>query len=256
MITTSGSVLSGTTRGTAVVTGGARGIGRAFAEALAAGGHAVAILDLSNAEDAVAAITSRGGVAVAAQGDAADPDDVQSFRQLVTDHLPRVRVLVNNAGISPYLPFESTTLDDWRGIMRVNLDSVFLLTQAFLDDLTSSGAGRVVNLTSSVVWDLQARNMTAYATSKAGIVGLTRALAGEFGVHGITVNCIAPGIVLTPDIEERVTSERLLQYRDRQAIKDLARAEDLVSALDFLVSEASSHVTATVLPVNGGRVVV
>lgn len=254
-IATSAFMSSGTTRGTAVVTGGARGIGRAFAEALAAGGHAVAILDLSDAEEVVAAITARGGVALAARGDAGHPDDVQSFRRLVADDLPRVRVLVNNAGISPYLPFTSTTFNDWRRIMRVNLDSAFLLTQAFLDDLIASGVGRVVNLTSSVVWDLQAQNMSAYATSKAGIVGLTRALAGELGVHGITVNCIAPGIVLTEDIQERVTDERLEEYRHRQSIKSLASATDLVSALEFLISECSGQVTATVVPVNGGRVV-
>lgn len=254
-IATSDSMSSGTTRGTAVVTGGARGLGRAFAEALAADGHAVAILDLSDAEETVSAITARGGVALAAHGDAADPKDVQDFQQLVADRLPGVRVLVNNAGVSPYLPFESTTLDDWHRIMRVNLDSAYLLTRAFLDDLIASAAGRVVNLTSSIVWDLQARNMSAYATSKAGVVGLTRALAGELGVHSITVNCIAPGIVLTEDIEERVAAERLEEYRNRQSIKRLAHAADLVSALEFLISERSGQVTGTVVPVNGGRVV-
>lgn len=245
---------SGTTRGTAVVTGGAQGLGRTFAEALAARGHAVALLDVAECDATLEAIAAGGGSAVSALGDAADPADVSAFRTLVHERLPPVRVLVNNAGISPYAPFPDTTIDDWHRIMRVNLDSAFLLTQAFLDDLIASGSGRVVNLTSSVVWDLQARNMTAYATSKAGIVGLTRALAGELGVHGITVNCIAPGIVLTPDIEDRVSSKRLEEYRLRQSIRSLARPADLVSALEFLVSEASGQVTATVVPVNGGRV--
>ena len=247
-------MLSDTTRGTAVVTGGAQGLGRTFSEALAANGHAVAILDVVACDETLDAITSKGGLGVSFIGDAADPADVSAFRDFVQEQLPPVRVLVNNAGISPYMPFEDTSINDWHRIMRVNLDSAFLLSQAFLEDLIATGAGRIVNLTSTVVWDMQVRNMTAYVTSKAGIVGFTRALAGELGVHKITVNCIAPGIVLTPDIEERVSADRLELYRDRQAIKSLARPSDLVSALEFLVSESSGQVTATVLPINGGRV--
>lgn len=254
MITLSGSVLSGITRGTAVVTGGAQGLGRVFAEALAESGHAVAILDVLNCDSTLKAISDSGGTAIAALGDASDVADVDAFHSLVSNNLPTVRVLVNNAGISPYAPFAETLLADWHRIMRVNLDSAFLLTQAFLNDLIASRAGRVVNLTSSVVWDLQVKSMTAYATSKAGIVGLTRALASELGIHNVTVNCIAPGIVLTSDIIERVSTARLEDYRDRQSVKTLALPSDLVSALDFLVSEKSGQVTGTVLPVNGGRV--
>lgn len=237
-----------------MVTGGAQGLGRVFAETLAEGGHAVAILDVVDCDATLDAISSRGGMAIAARGDASDPTDVSAFKSYVNKNLPPVRVLVNNAGISPYAPFAETLLADWHRIMRINLDSAFLLTQAFLNDLISSRSGRVVNLTSSVVWDMQAKNMTAYATSKAGIVGLTRALASELGIHGVTVNCIAPGIVLTSDIMDRVNAERLEAYRDRQSVKTLAHPSDLVSALEFLVSEKSGQVTGTVLPVNGGRV--
>ncbi len=247
-------MLSDITRGTAVVTGAAQGLGRTFAEALAASGHAIAMLDLADCDVTLDAIERDGGVGISFVGDAANPADVSAFRDVVQDRLPPVRVLVNNAGISPYVPFSETSIDDWHRVMRVNLDSAFLLTQAFLDNLITSGAGRIVNLTSTVVWDMQVKNMSAYVTSKAALVGFTRALASELGVHNITVNCIAPGIVLTPDIEERVSTENLEAYRERQAIKSLARPSDLVSALEFLVSESSGQVTATVLPVNGGRV--
>lgn len=243
------------TRGTAVVSGAAQGIGRTFALALATAGHDIAIIDTQPSDETAAAIAGVGRGVIAHVGDASDPAAVSAFGDEVRGGLPRVRVLVNNAGISPYAPFAETTLDMWHRLLRVNLDSMLMMTQQFLPDLMAGGDGRIVNMTSSVVWDFQATNMTAYATTKAGIVGFTRALAGEIGHLGITVNCIAPGIVLTPDIQDRVTAERLETYRDRQAIKRLAVPEDLVPALEFLVSERSGHITGTIVPVNGGRVV-
>ena len=242
-------------RGTAVVTGAARGLGRTFALALAETGHDLALLDLTEADQTRAEIEALGRRCVVMAGDASDPDAVRAFGESVRSRLPAVRVLVNNAGISPYSPFTETSLETWQRIMRVNLDSMFLLSQEFLPDLAGSGCGRIINLTSTVVWDAQARNMTAYTTSKAGIVGFTRALAGEVGRDGITVNCIAPGIVLTPDIQERVADAQLEIYRHRQAVPQLARTEDLVSALLFLADERSGLVTGTVVPVNGGRVI-
>ena len=169
--------------------------------------------------------------------------------------LPAVRVLVNNAGISPYATFEDTDLDLWHRVQRVNLDSLYLMTHEFLPDLRRHGSGRIVNLTSSVVWDAQARNMTAYTMTKAAIVGFTRALAGEVGSSGVTVNAIAPGIVLTPDIERRVADAQLEAYRLRQAIPELTRPEDLMSTLLYVVDEATRMVTGACLPVNAGRVI-
>lgn len=243
-------------RGTAVVTGGASGLGRTFAIALAHAGHDIAILDLDSADETLAGVAAAGVHTLARRGDAADPEAVADLVAAIeASELAPVRVLVNNAGISPYAPFSDTDLELWHRILRVNLDSLFLLTQAFLPALTSHGAGRIVNLSSSVVWDAQVRDMTAYATSKAAIVGFTRALAGEVGASGVTVNAIAPGIVLTPDIRGRVPAERLEVYRDRQAVPLIAEPADLVSTLLYLVDEDTRLVTGATLPVNGGRVV-
>jgi NAD(P)-dependent dehydrogenase (short-subunit alcohol dehydrogenase family) len=133
---------------------------------------------------------------------------------------------------------------------------MYLMTHGFAEDICAHGHGRIVNLTSSVVWDAQARNMTAYTMTKSAIVGFTRALAGELGTHGVTVNCIAPGIVLTPDIEERVAESQLEIYRNRQAIPSITAPEDLLSTLLYLVDERTRMVTGATLPVNAGRVIV
>jgi len=245
-----------TERGTAIVTGGASGLGAAFATGLGACGHDVAILDLQGADDVAAQIAALGVRVLHRVGDASDPDEVATFvSELSSSKLSPIRVLVNNAGISPYAPFVATDLQTWHRVLRVNLDSLFLMTQAVLPALRAHGSGRIVNLSSSIVWDAQVRDMTAYATSKAAIVGFTRALAGEVGGSGVTVNAIAPGIVLTPDIRGRVPTERLEIYRDRQSIPVIAEPEDLVNTLLYLIDEETRFVTGATLPVNGGRVI-
>ena len=243
-------------RGTAVVTGAARGLGQHFAVALAETGHDVAILDLDDASATRELILDTGRRCLAVRGDASEPQDVRNFISVVRKELSPVRVLVNNAGISPYASFANTDFALWQRVSRVNLDSMYLMTHGLAEDICAHGQGRVVNLTSSVVWDAQARNMTAYTMTKSAIVGFTRALAGELGTHGVTVNCIAPGIVLTPDIEERVTASQLEIYRNRQAIPHITAPEDLISTLLYLVDERTRMVTGATLPVNAGRVIV
>ena len=239
---------------TAVITGGARGLGQVFAHVAAEAGMHVAVIDLTEGDETAALISAAGSTCLTFTGDASDPAVVGRFGAADRDTCPPVRVLVNNVGISPYADFASTDVDLWHRVLRVNLDSLFHMTHEFLPSVRAVGHGRVVNLTSTVVWDAQATSMSAYATSKAAVVGFTRALAAEVGVDGVTVNAIAPGIVLTPDIEERVDVERLEAYRGRQAVKRLAQPADLASALRFLIDAGSDMITGTVVPVNGGRV--
>ena len=184
--------LANPVRRTAVVTGAASGLGQAIAERLAATGHDVAVCDLVPCTDTVERVGARPPLR-AAVADVSSPEDVVAFARVVHAELGPVGVLVNNVGISPYRPFLEIGLDEWRSVMRVNLDSLLLVTQAFLPDMVEAGAGRIVCLTSSVVWDPQSTQMAHYATSKGGLWAFTRSLAGEFGPHGVTVNALAPG---------------------------------------------------------------
>ncbi len=238
----------------AVVTGAATGLGRSFAVRLAELGHAVGVCDLLDCADTVSAIRRTGGTAFGARADVSDPADVTAFAGKVHDELGPVGVLVNNVGISPYAAFTDITFEQWRTVMSVNLDSLFLMTRAFLDDMIAAGRGRVVNMSSAIGWDPHSTEMVHYATSKLGVVGFTRSLAGEIGRYGVTVNCIAPGLVATPALRERVPAQRWVELRERQSVHRTLEPSDLLAALDYLVSPGAEMVTGTVLPVNGGRV--
>lgn len=236
--------------GVAVVTGGAAGLGAAFTAALLGRGHDVAVLDL--VVDGFNA-PSGGGRLLRYRGDATDPAVLADFADQVRAELGRPRVLVNNVGYSPYRSFAEETLDGWRTVMTRNVETTVLTTQTFLEDLIAEPDGRIVNLSSSVLWDAESRGMVAYAAAKGAVLGLTRALARELGDRDVTVNAIAPGIVRSPDTE-RVEPETFERYRQRQAVPRIADPEDLVTSLLYLVDRGSGQVTGSVLGVNGGRV--
>lgn len=237
-----------------MVTGAASGLGQVMAEHLAATGHDVAVCDLTDCAETVERIRLHGRRAAAALADVSSPQDVGAFADIVHAKLGPVGVLVNNVGISPYRPFLELGLEEWRLVMQVNLDSLLVVTQAFLPDMVAAKAGRVVSMTSSVVWDPSSTAMTHYATSKAGVWGFTRSLAGEMGRHGITVNCLAPGLVRTDALRERVPADRWAEVAKRQAVPHTLQPDDLLAALDFLVADNAAAVTGTTVPVNGGRV--
>jgi len=233
----------------AVVTGGASGLGAVFTRTLIDSGHAVAVLDLGSGMGAA----DRRAAALYHVGDATNPDDIAAFAARVRAELGRPRVLVNNVGASPHRTFAQESLAGWRAVMAMNVESAVLMTQELLADLMAEPNARIVNLSSSVLWDAESHGMVAYGAAKGAILGLTRALATELGEHDITVNAIAPGIVRTPDTA-RVPEENLEIYRNRQAIPRIAVPEDLASTLDYLVDPRSGHVTGVVVGVNGGRV--
>jgi NAD(P)-dependent dehydrogenase (short-subunit alcohol dehydrogenase family) len=172
-------------RKVAVVTGGAAGIGQAFARRLAHDGHAVAIADRASSDETQSLVRDAGAEVFAGRCDVSDPESVAAFAQSVSERLGRVEILIHNAGIYPLGAFKDTDWATWRRIMDVNLDSLFHLTKAFLPGMEEAGWGRVVAM-ASVAFHSGSPGAVAYAASKGGVIGFVRSLAAEVGEHGIT----------------------------------------------------------------------
>jgi len=233
------------TRRVAVVTGAAHGLGREFAVALAGLGHAVSGWDI--AEQAWIP-----GDFLPLKVDVTDPADVAAATAQVMEAFGALHIVVNNAGIYPPIPFEETTVDDWRRIMRLNLEGPFLVTQTVLPHLRAAGWGRVVNIVSAVVF-LGPPELVAYTTSKAGLVGFTRALANAVGADGITVNAIAPGLTTTETAARTTGADGGFdRVRARQAVPRTESPADLLSTLRYVCDEGSGFLTGQTLNVDGG----
>jgi 3-oxoacyl-[acyl-carrier protein] reductase/(S)-1-phenylethanol dehydrogenase len=235
----------------AVVTGAAGGLGTAFALRLAAAGHTLVLTDRALCDTLAARIEAEGGHAIAAPCDLSEPADVARFAARVLDEAGKVDVLVNNAAFMPMAPLAAITAALWRQIMTVNVDAPFLLAQAFSAGMIERGWGRIVNLASSTVWG-PPPGMSAYASSKMAVIGLTRALAAELGAHGITVNAISPGLTRHPGSAANLPPEAFEAVRARQFIPRTEEPDDLTGALAFLVSDDARFVTGQVLNVDGG----
>lgn len=236
----------------AIITGGRRGIGRAIADGLAAEGARIAILDVVGAEDAAAAYD--GGLGLS--GDVSSETDVARMVEAVAAHFGRIDILVNNAAIFATLkmtPFTEIALDDWKRVLDVNVGGVFLMCRAVVPHLRRQGGGKIVNISSGSFFR-GVPFMLHYVTSKAALIGLTRALARELGPDNIYVNAIAPGYTVTEAILEQ--DETHIQVGaasvNARAIPREQRPEDLVGSAIFLCGPESNFVTGQTFAVDGG----
>jgi 2-hydroxycyclohexanecarboxyl-CoA dehydrogenase len=236
----------------AVVTGGARGIGRAISLQLAKDGAAIAVWDLdgAGADESVALITKVDGRAIACVVDAASAGGIAAAIARTRSELGAVTILVNNAGTSAFQSFLDITEEMWDRIMHVNLKGPFLCTQAILPDMLAAGWGRIVNISSSSA-QTGAPGMAHYASSKGGVIGFTKALAMEVAARGITVNNIPPGFIDTPML--RSSPVNIEAAVAASPMKRAGKPEDIAAACSYLVSEAAAYVTGQTLSVNGGR---
>lgn len=235
---------------TAIVTGAAQGLGLVTARRLAAAGYRVVLTDV---QDVTAQAAVIGPHAVAISGDISSEAFVEDMAGRIAADFGSAQVLVNNAGISMIQPAEDTTLDQWQRMMAINLQGPFLTCRAFGKQMLSAGKGAIVNV-ASVAGLGGVIHRCAYNTSKHGLVGLTRTLAGEWGGRGVRVNAVCPGWIKTEmdvkdmgsgaytnaDIENRVPQARF------------AMPGDVAEAITFLASDAAAFINGVALPVDGG----
>jgi 2-hydroxycyclohexanecarboxyl-CoA dehydrogenase len=239
----------------AIVTGAASGIGLGIARALAADGHAVALLDRNGegAEAGAAELRDGGTKAVGLEVDVADRDSVDAAVGRARDELGAIGIVVTSAGIESFTPLGEITRENWDRIVAVNLTGTFACIQAAVPDMLASKWGRIVTIASSSAQS-GAPRMAHYAASKGGVISLTKALAVELARDGITANSIAPSLVDTPMARQAEAAGDFIGVDVVAPMVPLGRAgtpDDIASACSFLCAE-DSYVTGQVLGVNGG----
>jgi 3-oxoacyl-[acyl-carrier protein] reductase len=242
----------------AVVTGAARGIGKATALALAKQGAGVAIVDIQDeaGKQTAAEVQQLGVATLAIRTDVADPAQVNTMVEQVRQRLGRVDMLVNNAYISGgYAPVSETTDAVWNRVLAVNLTGYFNCARAVSQVMMAQGGGTIVNLASGAGLRGSISAGVQYSASKAGIIGLTKGLAADLAPHGIRVNCIAPGVIDTGLGAPGTgwTRAELERYARRDvALGRVGQAEDIADVIVFLLSDASRFMTGEVIVVDGG----
>lgn len=244
---------------TAVVTGGASGMGLSICQQLAGQGHRVAVLDLNGdaAERAAEELRADGGTALAAAVDVSDRAAVDDALGKVRSEFGPIEIMVTSAGIAAFAPFTEITLEAWNQIMAVNLTGTFHCLQAVIPEMVAAGWGRIVTISSSSA-QTGAPGMGHYASSKGGVIALTRTLAREYAAHGITVNTIPPSSVETPMAQQARAAGNVPSVEDMAARIPVGRVgtgEDIAAACVFLCSDEASYVTGQIIGVNGGAVI-
>jgi NAD(P)-dependent dehydrogenase (short-subunit alcohol dehydrogenase family) len=240
-----------------IVTGGAKGIGRAYSLGLAAEGARVVVADIVDPEPTVKEIEAGGGQALGVGCDVSREEDTQRMATQALDRWGRIDVLVNNAalyGVLKRRPFMEIPAEEWDRVMAVNLRGLFLCARAVFPTMKAQGKGKIINIASSTFFK-GVPNYIHYTTSKGGVVGFTRSLARELGEHGIRVNAIAPGFTLSGENEKNMPREQQEWNIKIRMLKRAQVPEDLVGIMVFLASDESDFITGQTISVDGGSIV-
>jgi 3-oxoacyl-[acyl-carrier protein] reductase len=236
----------------ALVTGASQGIGRAISISLAQAGSriAVAARNAENLNALVSEIEQAGGQALAVTMDVTDPAQVKAGFQQTIGHFGKLDILVNNAGITRDGLALRMKLEDWEAVLRTNLTAAHLCMQQALAAMIRQRSGRIINIT-SVVAQTGNAGQANYVSAKAGLIGLTRAIAVEVASRNITVNAVAPGFIASPmtDVLSQAVKDQLLT---RIPLGRLGGGADVAAAVLFLASDEAAYITGHVLDVNGG----
>jgi 3-oxoacyl-[acyl-carrier protein] reductase len=248
---TSQSLAPNFTGRVALVTGAARGLGRAAAERLHELGASVAVnaRDLTRAEAVTKPLGER---ALAVAGDVAAEGEPQRMIDAVVKRFGRIDILVNNAAYAHSTRFEQLTADEWRKALEVNMTAPFLLTRAALPHMKAQKYGRIVNISSLAGKTVSTLGGAHYTASKAGLNGFTRAAAKELGQFGVTVNAICPGMIDTELTREHASDEKLVALAAAYPVPRLGTAREVADLICFVASEGAGYVTGTSIDINGG----
>jgi NAD(P)-dependent dehydrogenase (short-subunit alcohol dehydrogenase family) len=246
-------------RRTALVTGGAQGIGEAYCNALGEAGAKIAVVDINLhlAEETAASLGKKGIEAIAIKADVTNPDDVVDMVKTVVDKWGKLTIGVNNAGMGAWRDALSQNFDEWRKILALNLDAVFLCARTEAGVMEKEGYGKIINTASMSAHIVNTpQNQAAYNSSKAGVLHLTRSLAAEWAPRNILVNSISPGYTKTALVDNLLKTPEgqtmLPKWLERVPLARMAVPEDLQGAVVYLASPASDYMTGSDIIIDGG----
>ena len=235
----------------ALITGGSRGIGRAMVELFSEAGYRVAFTYKSSHTAAEELAARTGALAIAA--DSSIPTDVERAVKTVEETLGNVDILINNAAVSSFSLFTDLTIEDWRASFATNVDGAFLYSKLVLPSMIRNHSGRIINI-SSMWGEVGSSCEVHYSATKAALIGMTKALAKEVGPSGITVNCIAPGVIDT-DMNAALSDEDMAALKEETPLMRIGTPREVAAAALFLAGDDAAFITGAVLNVNGGLVV-
>lgn len=234
-----------------LITGGSRGIGSAMVELFASNGYSVAFTYKSSENEAKSLAESTGAIAIKA--DSASESDVLYAVNTAICELGSIDCLINNAGVSSFSLFTDITLDMWNEHLAVNLTGAFLYSKAVIPGMVARKEGRIINITS--MWGITGSSCEVhYSTAKAGLIGMTKALAKELGPSGITVNAIAPGLIDT-DMNRCLSDDDIHAIEDETPLMRIGTPSEVAKAALFLAGEGASFITGEVMNVSGGYLI-
>ncbi len=237
----------------AVITGAGRGIGKSTALLLSSLGVKVGIIDITpNGESVAEEIKKAGGMAIYVKGDVTDSGQMERCMRKIAEEFSGIDFLVNNAGISDQIPFESLKIEKWSKIVDVNLTGSFICTKSALEYLKQKKSSSIVMFSSGSTIT-GTGGCCAYAAAKGGIVSLTRALARELSAYNIRVNAVAPRNIRSEMLESVFNKEEISKMEEHTPLKRLGEQEDIASVVLFLLSQMSGFITGETILVDGGR---